>query len=243
VKALLLPPGCIILALIVAALACKRAPRSARITLWSAIAALYLASTPFLSSRALDALALPPAATASANPAAIVVLGGDVRDTAPAVVGPLTLERLRRAAALHRSTGQPLLVTGGRVPPSDAPVAELMAEALQSDFGVPVRWRETLSRNTWQNAVQSSALLRSEGIDSVYLVTQPWHLRRARYSFHAQGVDIVPVPASPPSTRRVQPSGLLPSAAALHGTYYALHEALGLIWYISWYGHGRDAST
>lgn len=242
-KALLLPPGCIILALIAAGLTCKRTPRIARITLWSAIAALYLASTPLVSSRALDALAPPPAATASANVGAIVVLGGDVRDTAPAVVGPLTLERLRRAAALHRSTGQPLLVTGGRVPPSDAPVAELMAEALQSDFGVPVRWRETRSRNTWQNAVHSGALLRGEGIDSVYLVTQPWHLRRARYSFRAQGMHVVPVPASPPSPRRLQASGLLPRAAALHGTYYALHEALGLIWYNLRYGHGRDAST
>ena len=114
-------------------------------------------------------------------PAAILVLGAETR-TGPdgADVGPLTLERLRRAADLQRETGLPLLVTAGVTTRGAPPLAELMRQTLEESFRVPVRWVEPAARNTAENATRSAAILAPEGIASVLLVTHAWHMRRAR---------------------------------------------------------------
>ena len=49
-----------------------------------------------------------------------------------------SLERVRYAARLHRDTGLPLLVTGGRLFGETGDEATLMKQALTEDFTVPV---------------------------------------------------------------------------------------------------------
>ena len=53
---------------------------------------------------------------------------------------------------------------GQRRPAWQSSLAALMSRALQEDFGVPVRWREERSRNTFENALFSAAMLRQAGI-------------------------------------------------------------------------------
>jgi uncharacterized SAM-binding protein YcdF (DUF218 family) len=213
-----------------------------------ALGALVLLAVPVVAGTLLAGLERlpppPPSATAGATPGAIIVLGGDVdaiEGPARVAIGALTLERLRAGAALARATHLPLLVTGGIVDRDGPPVATLMAASLAADFGIPARWVEPRSRDTWENARDSAAILRAAGIGSAYVVTHAWHMRRALIAFAATDLTVVPAPL--PATRVVwRPGSFIPRAKAWRTSYYALHEWIGCAWY-AWgrYAWGRYA--
>lgn len=177
---------------------------------------------------------------AAGPPAAIVILAGDVTDTVPSVAdfrairsipGPLTLERLKAGAELYRSTGLPILVSGGSPRPGSQTMAAIMAEALRDDFKVPVRWQETQSQTTWENAEGSAVILKAAGIESVYLVTQAWHMPRSLMSFAHFGIAATPSPAYLDEPPYWGISQFIPRPSAWLNSYYALHEWIGLAAY------------
>lgn len=232
---LLVPPvNLALLALAGVALAGRR-PRLGRRLAGGALALLLLLALPVVSESLLATLTPPPAPpdrTLDAPPQAIVILGGDVTETeAGTAPGPLSLERLRAGASLRRSSGLPILITGGVLGPSDAPLATLMARSLVGDFALPVRWVEPRAHDTWENARFSAELLRRDGVTTVYLVTHAWHMRRALLAFAAAG--IVAVPAAVPAERppRFMASEFVPRVSSWQRGYFALHEWIGTAWY------------
>lgn len=169
---------------------------------------------------------------------AIVVLGAGRYAHAPEygaadVVSAFVIERLRYAAHLHRQTGLPILVSGGA--PGGEPVsdAELMRTALERDYRIAPRWRESRSRNTRENARYSAELLRAAGIRNVLLVTHAWHMRRAVLCFEEAGLRAIPAPTGfhTLSDRERGLLGYLPSADGLYWSSVALRERLGYLWY------------
>jgi uncharacterized SAM-binding protein YcdF (DUF218 family) len=163
-----------------------------------------------------------------AIPGAIIVLSAEaVRGSDGPDVGPLTLERLRAGAALHRATGLPLLVTGGPAAPGEPPLAVLMARSLATDFGVPVRWTETGARTTGENATLSAALLAEAGIGAAHLVTHGWHLARATEEFRRAGFAVVPAPVRLHGPPRGAASDLLPRADRLAESWWMIREWAG----------------
>ncbi|MDR5866022.1 YdcF family protein [Halomonas koreensis] len=191
-------------------------------------------ATP-LASHALRQGLEPPALAASPRldgAGAIVILGGG-RDYAAPEFGwgdapaNATWRRLAYGAFLHRRSGRPILVSGGRVHDEHSAEASLMAAALREVFEVPVRWLEGRSASTAENARFSAEMLAAEGIGHVALVSQAWHLPRAAAAFERAGLTVTPAPtefASPP------PGGLAawrPSAYHLHQSTRALREWLG----------------
>lgn len=238
--ALLLPPIFFLWLALIGLLIQRRHARSGRILTWAALLALLALAVPLVSDTLLVTLeqALPLAPPPDSPPQAIVILGGDVARTEEGGkllfhIGPLSLERVRAGAALYRHTGLPILVSGGAVHAGDAPVAALMARSLMQDFQAPVRWAETFSRDTWENAHLSAAILREQGIGSVYLVTQAWHMRRAVLAFAAAGIRVT---AAPTHLDRPAPPILedfLPSVGGWRTSYLALHEWIGCLWYAS----------
>ncbi len=204
-----------------------------------ALGLLVLLSLPIVSLPLMAALDVeePPAAdqpvASGTGPGAIVILSADVQRTAIpglAEIGPLTLERERAGAALARRTGLPVLVTGGLVtaPP---PVGALMAASLATDFGVPVRWAETRSGTTWENATMSVPLLRASGIDQVYVVTHAWHMRRALLAFRRAGMKAVAAPVRQDLWPTPDADDLLPRTTSWERSARALHEWVGLLYY------------
>ena len=200
------------------------------------LAGLLVLSLPVTSQLlfvGIERYAAPPAGTPP--PQAIVILSADVsrigEGPAATDVGQLTLERMRTGAALERATGLPVLVSGGVLGRDEPPVARLMVRSLGSDFSVPVRWQEDTSRDTWENAANSAALLRAAGIRSVFLVTHAWHMRRALLAFRHFGIEATPAPVPFSPTLDVQAGGFIPTARALAESYYALHEWVGWLWY------------
>ena len=120
-----------------------------------------------------------------------------------------------------------------------------MSIALQSDFGVPVRWREDRSRNTFESAAFSAEILREVGVPSALLVAHDLGMARALWSFRTVGYPVIP--AAPRQQTIGQwrndgkaPSVLLssffPQVPSLLVSYNALHELIGLGWYLYRYG-------
>jgi uncharacterized SAM-binding protein YcdF (DUF218 family) len=156
-----------------------------------------------------------------------VIVGGGVRRHAAEyggdTLGHLTLERVRYGARVARASGLPVLVTGGSVFGGE-PEAKLMQAALEREFDVPVRWAETRSRNTHENAVRSAEILRAEHIGRIVLVAHSFDMRRAKAEFAAQGIEAIPAPTGIPHGELDTPLDALPSMAALQGSYFALYE-------------------
>ncbi len=195
---------------------------------------------------ALLVLALPPVAGAltatleqgeqAGDPAgaqAIILLGAEVVHQADGHTAPglLSLERERTAARLARQTGLPLLVSGGVTRPGAAPVGAAMAESLREDFATPARWVEDRSADTFENAGNAARILLPEGIKTVLVVTDQWHMRRARLAFRIAGLQAIAAPV-PPSQGGVDWHDFIPYAGAWMESYYALHEWIGIAWYM-----------
>jgi uncharacterized SAM-binding protein YcdF (DUF218 family) len=117
---------------------------------------------------------------------AIVVLGATLRNDALTAV---LAERVTAAAELWRAGGaKRVVVTGGVTRGARRAEADVMAEALHA-AGVADILVERASRTTAENARFTAALLAPLGARSVWLVTQPFHGRRAARLFRAAGLD------------------------------------------------------
>lgn len=122
---------------------------------------------------------------------AIVVLGSRLRpDGSLTQVGD---ERVRAGATLwHQGRAPVLALTGGRDPLGGAAVAEAVALAARArDLGVPASALriEAESSNTADNARFTAKILLAENRRTVWVVTQPFHLRRALFWFRRAGLD------------------------------------------------------
>jgi uncharacterized SAM-binding protein YcdF (DUF218 family) len=240
----LIPPNLFIFLALVGVALAWRSRRAGLALATAAVACLYLVATPvvgFLLIRAADNIVrVVPTLPLPAPPGAIVVLSAEYRHSnVPGgrdMVGPVTLERLAEAAREQRRTGLPILVSGGWLKDADDSLAGMMAESLQNDFHVPVRWREERSLTTYENALYSAAILRGAGISSARVVTNPWHMARAFWSFYAVGYPVVAASLREGQSLELSPSIVFPQVPALLDSYYALHELIGLAWYVARYG-------
>jgi uncharacterized SAM-binding protein YcdF (DUF218 family) len=186
-----------------------------------------------------------PSLPSGAPPGAIIVLASDYRHGQRYTVGPLTLERLAEAARQERDLGLPVLVSGGRPDEADDSLAGMMSIALQSDFGVPVRWREDRSRNTFENAAFSAEILREAGVPSALLGAHGLDMARALWSFRTVGYPVIPAAPRQQTIGQWRNDGKAPSlllssffpqVPSLLVSYNALHELIGLGWYLYRYG-------
>ncbi len=200
-------------------------------------ALLLLLSLPAVAGNLLVLLeqGLPLAPPPEDPPQAIVILAADAVQAAGPngyQVGPLTLERLAAGAALSHRVHLPILVSGGRPDTGGGPsLAARMATVLTGDFGVPVRWQERRSADTWQNAAFSAAILAHENIRSIYLVTHAWHMKRALFCFRHFGIAVTAAPVRLDRMPTPELADFAPTITAWTDSYYALHEWIGLAWY------------
>jgi uncharacterized SAM-binding protein YcdF (DUF218 family) len=240
----LVPPNLFILLGMIGVLVAWRTKRFGLVVATVAIGCLYVVSMPIVAGlliRSAEAIAEhEPRLPSETPPGAIIVLAADSRHSGvpgkPDAVGPLTLERLAAAAKIYHKSGLPILVSGGPPDFGERSLAALMSKVLQEDFGVPVHWREDRSRNTFENAAFSAAILRREGIGSAIVVAHPWDMARALWSFWAVGYPVVPAATPEARSLSFSAAGFLPQIPALRDSYYAFHELIGLVWYRLRYG-------
>lgn len=196
------------------------------------LSSLYLCSTPYFSNQLIQAVTFTEKLTLNdyKKAQAIVVLGGGLRDSDELfghyAIAAAPLERMRYAAYLYQHTGLPILVTGGS-PEGREPEAKIMAQELNDFFHVPVTWIEAKSNVTEENATLSKPILMQEGIQEIILVTNQWHMKRAKMLFEREGFKVL---AASTTAYQALDMGILlfiPQAQALQNSSIALKEWIG----------------
>ncbi|TSC29521.1 YdcF family protein [Corallococcus sp. Z5C101001] len=148
---------------------------------------------------------------------ALVVLGARVLPGG--MPSGALVARVGQAAALyHRGTAPWLVVSGGVGvhPPSEARVMRGLLE----EAGVPSSacMLEEDSHSTRDNARFSASLLRARGARRVVVVSDPYHLLRARQCFRLEGLEVATSPA--PIAGRMR---------AWDRAYWTVREAFALL--------------
>lgn len=247
--ALALPPAPLLVLVLLGAWLLPARRWLGHLLIWTCVLGLWLGSLVGVAEwLGEQALRTPPALTparvaelqqrvAARALVAIVVLGGGQETRAPEYAAPnlgmWSLERLRYGLWLSRQTGAPVGYSGGvgwagdGSGPAEAQVAAVVAER---DFERKLRWSETASRDTRENAQRMLAMLRRDGIREVVLVTHGWHLPRALRAFEdAAGSDLRITPAPMGLAPRIERPVLrwLPSSEGFTLTRQVLREWLG----------------
>ncbi|HRY15629.1 MAG: YdcF family protein [Candidatus Competibacteraceae bacterium] len=250
IKILLLPPSGPLLISLLGLLLWRWRQRLASMLLIIGTVSGYLCSIPVTAGLLSYSLQTEPVLNEYFLPlhkiGAIVVLGGGLHKDAPEygdgpTVHERTLGRVRYAAHLAQRTGLPVLAAGGRIKEDQPTEAELMKTILEREFGIGPVLIETRSRNTWENAAYSAAILRRRRIDTILLVTNAAHQPRAIMAFEAHGLNVIPAPTlffdAQPDW--LDPQSWLPSIRAITEIHYGCYEWLGRGWYILRYPKAR----
>ncbi|AMC33657.1 YdcF family protein [Janthinobacterium sp. B9-8] len=233
IAAWLLPPGLFLLLIAIGLFLISRKPRLARSLIASSLLLLTTLSMPLVAN-ALLLMVEPPALKFIPNDAiAIVSLGGGKRFTAydqieGETINNATLMRLRYTAQLAKKSKLPILVSGGK-PLGGISEATLMADILQKEFNTPVRWIESESVDTQENASLSAQLLPKNA--KIILVTQAVHMPRAQSAFTKQGFNVIPAATDYANQEPLSILSFMPKAQAMSNSSFALHELLGMLWY------------
>ena len=236
IAAVLLPPLSLLLLAAFGLTQLRRKPKLGRRLIGFSLLALWLLATPIVADTFLESLMPRPVMLSAAQADAIVVLGGgrykdDIGyggDTANA----FSLERVRYGAYLARKFKKPVLVTGGAPEAARVPEGELMRQAMENEFRIPVRWVEDRSRNTLENAEFSAPMLKKAGIKRIFLVSHAWHLARAIPEFERFGFEVIPAGTGAKLNKpEYEVFDFVPNAKSLLNSYYATHEWIGLLWY------------
>lgn len=251
IGALLLPPVPFILLMLVGTrLAFVRRGWGWLLVLLGALS-LWLASTAGFARVLSDMLLRPPAALSperieawraavkAREPVAIVVLGGGSKPLAPEYgvsnLNDRSLERLRYGLWLGRETGAPVAFSGGvgwaLGDTVTTPEAQIAARIAQQEFARPLKWTEERSRDTRENAIYSTELLKAQGIRRVLLVTHQRHMPRALKVFAeasaGSGISIEAAPIDVLNTPLQQPRSWMPTTSGAATVREIAHELLG----------------
>ncbi len=235
-SALITPPLLCLLPLLLGLLLWRRRPRSARLLAGLSLLLWLVLSTPLTVNMLAAPLEdfSPISAQALRQTQAIVILGGGQRrynEEYDGAAGPnrVSQERVRYGARLARSSGLPVLISGG-APTGSQAESSLMGDSMAQDFGVRARWLDTRSLDTPDNARESAQILREAGITRITLVTHAFHMRRALGEFERVGLQVTPAPLA---YLRNGPRGesyfdVLPNMDSLYAGSIVLREWLGI---------------
>jgi uncharacterized SAM-binding protein YcdF (DUF218 family) len=176
------------------------------------------------------------------SPQAIVILGGGRRKGALETpleyqqqdLSPSSMERLRYGTRLAKQTNLPILVTGGapdKAARQEFSEAFMMKLVLEKELGLSPQWLESQSNTTQENAKLTAAILKVEGIKTIYLVTHFWHMPRAKAVFQKEGLHVIEAPMGFYQKTTFTPLDFYPSGEGFQRTRWIWHEILGNLWY------------
>lgn len=246
-SALLLPP----LPFLLLVLAGARLMFRRRLLAWLLVllgcAGIWLMCTMAVGKALINGVLKPPPALGTEQVAelkkspktAIVVLGGGRKLLAPeygiSTLNWRSIERLRYGLWLSRETGLPVAFSGGVGLGAEPGLteAEIAGRIAEREFGRPLRWQETESRDTRENALRTVALLRGQGIERIVVVTHNNHMPRSLRNFEraAAGTNLrlLAAPMGGEGTGRIKGVDWLPSSRGFDLVWVALHEWLGML--------------
>lgn len=239
--ALALPPASLLLLIGLGLLVAARKKAVGLLVVFSGASLLWLLSCHAVSVwLALNLLpqhtALSVTALKSSGAEAIVVLGGGVHPVAPEYAepqaAPAAAMRLRYGAWLARQSGLPVAFAGGlgwgAAQAQTLSEGEVARRAAMQDYGLTLRWVDSQSRDTAENARLLRPLLQKDGVQRIALVTHASHMPRAVRAFENVGFTVVPAPMGFILPSRNGLLEWLPSSDGLEASRTVLKEWLGL---------------
>ena len=137
-------------------------------------------------------------------------------------------------SVVRRGIADQLLITGGSGSLLDQSKSEavlLRDFAIESGLSSDQIIIDPTSRNTHENAVNTAALVRERGYGKILLITSAFHMWRSEAAFNKQGLfpEVYPVDFRTSDTITV--FSFLPSAGALSGITWMIHELVGVAVY------------
>ena len=170
------------------------------------------------------------------NVQAIVVLGGGVEHHAAEYGGPVlspdAMSRLLYGVYLTQASKLPMAYSGGigwAGEHDQMPEAQVAAVSLTYLGGPRLRWQETQSRDTRENARYTAKLLQADGVTRIALVTHAWHMPRSIKQFETAGLVVTPAPMGYVRSDMRPLLQWLPSGTGLRESAWVLREWLGLL--------------
>jgi uncharacterized SAM-binding protein YcdF (DUF218 family) len=234
---LALPPASLLFIIVIGALFIDSKPKLAKRAILLAVTALWLISTSFFSVLLHNqVIADFPLVTANdlneRSVQAIVVLGGGIVTDLPSgdrQMSKTSLERLRLGAQLARQTGLPLVFSGGAGWGSgNARVAEadVADKVLHEAFGTTLKFKESYSRDTQENAANTWDLLYRQEIHRIALVTHSYHMPRASAEFRSVGFDVIEAAMGQPTDSTSAILSLMPNVTSSEVSHNVFRELL-----------------
>jgi uncharacterized SAM-binding protein YcdF (DUF218 family) len=229
----------LLLALIASAVSFLRSPRKSTVRRHSlvvilALAMLWILATP-AAARLLDHSIRVSDGNRGAPAFIIVPSSGSIAlasDTGP-LLSSNTAARLEEAIRWWKTIPAATLVFSGGDTTPDGTIGEtvnaMRAEAIRRGVPAGSILLEVHSRNTREHAIE---LARTIAADTpIGLVSNGWHLRRARLAFarHFSRIAVHPCDRSEDTVTSL--SDLIPSSWGLLWSTIVLHEWIGIAWY------------
>jgi uncharacterized SAM-binding protein YcdF (DUF218 family) len=235
----LLPPGFFIIISVVLACYLYKREKKAAIVLFVSSFFMYILSTAAFANLIMRPLehSIKPPAHINSDVGAIVVLGGGATPDTPdfsgkGQLGDGSTARVFTAIRLQKSTGLPIIISGGKVF-NDSGDEAIIAKRQICDIGIPPSMVivENRSKTTEENAIFTAEILKKKKINRIVLVTSAYHMKRSIRCFEKSGVKIVPFPTgySTSVNAKYNFNHFAPSYSALSLTGIAMREYLGII--------------
>jgi len=172
---------------------------------------------------------------------AIVVLGSGgytIRDWAGnelSTPDAYAASRALEAARVYRLVNPAYVIaSGGKVSErqSSEATGAIVGQTLLR-LGIPQDRLETqlTSRNTHEEAVFDSAMVRKLGAEHLVLVTSDFHMWRAVGAFRAAGFEVIPAISRDPLPARFWDESVVPGERGLREASVFAHEVFGILYY------------
>jgi len=163
---------------------------------------------------------------------AVVVLGGGVTvnvSNNEQQMSRTSLERLRLGAQLARDSGLPILFSGGSgwgSATKNVAEADVAEKVLLSSFGVVLKYKESNSKDTKENALNTWKLMNPNELTKIALVTHSSHMKRASFEFKNTGFTVLEAPVGQITPTVENGLSWLPSSSSLEITQTLVRELL-----------------
>lgn len=235
--ALAMPPASLLILTLLGVWLMRRRPKLASRVVILSVISLWVLSTNALSvwlhDRVIPEYHLVTASDLKIKSVqAVVVLGGGVVTGLPGgdqQLSKTSLERLRLGAQLARQSGLPLVFSGGSgwgAKEKTVSEADVAQKVLSEAFGLELKLKESSSRDTQENAVNTWRLLSRDKITSIALVTSSTHMPRASAEFTRTGFVVTECAVDQPTFGSEALLGLIPNASSLEVSQSVLRELL-----------------
>ncbi len=232
ILALALPPGGLLLLIGLAAWRSWRIRRAWPLVLAWGVA--WVVSTPWTGEQLVHRLEYEVHRGAVGTGDAIIVLGEGAVPHTPqsrgsgSLSGAMAGEYLTAIHVAHQ-THLPIILSGGKGSFGDGNES-LIGRAVLQGLGVSPIYVDARSQTTYENAVNSAAILRKHDWTRPILITSAFHMVQAVQDFRAVGVHVIPYPTGYQTSAQLTftPGSWIPSSAGLALTSEALQEYVSL---------------